>query len=266
MAIPPSGPPSGPPPGWYADPAGSGGQRWWDGTRWTAHATTPAPPAPAPGWPSANLDRAVHQFVDAERRGAAIGRWAIAAYAVLSVAGLLTVVLHYGGTFHRWDDFYHQVNTASQNGQPAPALPADLAVPPYLFLFSLPSIAVAILLLVWQYRAAKAAQWLRLPAAHRPGWGVGFWFIPIANFFCPYQAIRDCLPPGHPGRPRVLRFWLLYWAGVAVGVAAEITTTVNRPVGIGLTAVVAALWVVVAADVRKVMTTIETAHRQLAGA
>lgn len=31
------------PPGWYPD--GQGGQRWWDGTQWTAH--TQPPPAPA---------------------------------------------------------------------------------------------------------------------------------------------------------------------------------------------------------------------------
>jgi hypothetical protein len=29
--------PQGPPPGWYADPRGSGSQRWWDGTAWTEH-------------------------------------------------------------------------------------------------------------------------------------------------------------------------------------------------------------------------------------
>jgi uncharacterized protein YxjI len=37
-----------PPPGWYADPAGSGGTRWWDGQGWTQHVQAPPSPPPAP--------------------------------------------------------------------------------------------------------------------------------------------------------------------------------------------------------------------------
>jgi Protein of unknown function (DUF2510) len=41
-----------PPPGWYPDPGGGRGLRWWDGARWTAHVAVPiVPPAkPSPGW------------------------------------------------------------------------------------------------------------------------------------------------------------------------------------------------------------------------
>jgi len=36
------------PAGWYNDPAGSGGKRWWDGVQWTAHMQAAAPPTPPP--------------------------------------------------------------------------------------------------------------------------------------------------------------------------------------------------------------------------
>jgi hypothetical protein len=44
----------GAPPGWYADPAGGPGQRWWDGYAWTEATVLPnVPPAP-PGSPAAS--------------------------------------------------------------------------------------------------------------------------------------------------------------------------------------------------------------------
>lgn len=41
---------SGPPAAWYADPGGSGGLRYWDGSAWTEHVT--APPGPPGGYGS----------------------------------------------------------------------------------------------------------------------------------------------------------------------------------------------------------------------
>ena len=48
-----------PPAGWYTDPAGSGGQRWFDGAGWTSHVQAPpAPVAPAPVVPQPYLPQA----------------------------------------------------------------------------------------------------------------------------------------------------------------------------------------------------------------
>ena len=42
------------PAGWFPDPEGGQGERWWDGTKWTnqtsASSTSVPPPPPAGGW------------------------------------------------------------------------------------------------------------------------------------------------------------------------------------------------------------------------
>ena len=40
-------PRAAPPAGWYPDPGGSGGLRYWDGATWTGHLTEPRPPVAA---------------------------------------------------------------------------------------------------------------------------------------------------------------------------------------------------------------------------
>jgi len=42
-----------PPAGWYPDPSGTPGTRWWDGQGWTEHVQPAAPPAPPPSVPQA---------------------------------------------------------------------------------------------------------------------------------------------------------------------------------------------------------------------
>ncbi|HEY5384631.1 MAG TPA: DUF2510 domain-containing protein, partial [Acidimicrobiales bacterium] len=43
----------GAPPGWYDDPAGGPGQRWWDGYTWSKATVLPQQPPPPPSWAGA---------------------------------------------------------------------------------------------------------------------------------------------------------------------------------------------------------------------
>jgi hypothetical protein len=52
--------PQGPgqtPAGWYADPSGDGGQRYWDGTGWTEHLSGGRPGPGAGGAPAPTVDQ-----------------------------------------------------------------------------------------------------------------------------------------------------------------------------------------------------------------
>jgi hypothetical protein len=46
--------------------------------------------------------------------------------------------------------------------------------------------------LIWQHRAHRRLRQLGTQGLQfTPGWGVGWWFIPIANLWKPYQAIKE---------------------------------------------------------------------------
>lgn len=268
----------GAPPGWYADPAGGPGQRWWDGYAWTESTALPAapPPPPAPAYPSSlppppppahgtpppwvQVPRNARDLVGQELR---ISRWARIALAFPAVL-LLVDLIGWVADASQWRNFGHQFHlalNAAQNHQTA-SLPA--APEPYggfsalLFLFGIAAIVVEC---VWQFRAASAARAMGLPAKRSPGWGVGFWFIPVVNLWMPYQAIRDCLAHDDPNRAMVLRFWLLY-LGMDFGAGLTIIGLMaSTPVGVvfALGAGLCALGVLATAP--RVVMSIAVAHR-----
>lgn len=79
-------------------------------------------------------------------------------------------------------------------------------------------VATGIAWLVWHHRSQANLQAARVPRlSFTPGWAVGWWFVPIASLWKPYQAVRELhqASAGDPEwrptpAPAVLRWW---WAG-----------------------------------------------------
>lgn len=67
------------------------------------------------------------------------------------------------------------------------------------------------------HRLTANANALGLPTENTPAWAVGWWFVPIANFYKPYQHLMDLMiKTAHGGADtgrlgRVMLIWWLAW-------------------------------------------------------
>jgi len=238
----------GAPPGWYADPAGGPGQRWWDGYAWNEAVITPAtPPAPPSGLPHAPPHVPPNApWIAAQARlvSAATSQLVANELGMVQIASVAVAIpsIHYAvdffvqqaqaAQFHAIGDNFRVMWHAAQNNQPVPSFNETTSLSWLTGLFVLFALVSVVLACVWQHRAASAARALGLPARHSPGWGVGSWFVPVVNLFMPYQAIRDCLPAGHPTRKIVLAWWLILMGAWTTALSAQIAIYFSRPVAL----------------------------------
>jgi hypothetical protein len=96
-----------------------------------------------------------------------------------------------------------------------------------------------IAMLAWSWRAAKNVRALgKRGLRFTPFTTVAWWFIPFANFYMPYRAIREAwLASGDEKRPppTLLAWWLLSWTAMIVGLVAEGSTPLTAAaLGLGL--------------------------------
>jgi hypothetical protein len=92
-------------------------------------------------------------------------------------------------------------------------------------------IGSAIAVPMWMHRAFR-----NLPALGEqgmrwsPAWAAGAWFIPIVNFFIPYQVMRELWSSCGDGQPLPQRWWTAWIAGVVVNFAGNLFARGNVPV------------------------------------
>jgi hypothetical protein len=195
----------------------------------------------------------------AEERSAPWATPALFGYVVIAALSLLGAWAE-GSSFRSlFDNLRTQAQTGVAHLQSTPSLRID-----ELGLLTLAiEVPVFVLLLTWQYRAAKTARSLFLPAKLVPCLGVGGRFIPIANFWLPYQAIRDCLSPDDPARTGMARMWAFYVAGVVLDLVATVLAYVGTPVAFAFGAAALVAGIGFALHGSHVVRSIMDAHRRL---
>jgi Domain of unknown function (DUF4328)/Protein of unknown function (DUF2510) len=266
--------PGGPPPGWYPDPAGLKAWRWWDGYSWTQFASDPSGPpgpstAPGPGFtgapvaggvtPGGIMVPSVHDRFAAEMKAGPWAKRVLVGYLAVIVVAILVA----WADSSKFRAIFHALQVQVRTG--VVQNETDQAGDVNLYSFGLLALEAPfyVLLLMWQFQAARTAQLLFLPARRSPGLGVGSWFIPVVAIWFPYQAIRDCLPPGDPGRSAVARMWGLWIATTVMLGATSIVATFGNPAGFVLAAVTLVLGAGFAFQGTRVVQAVADSHRRL---
>jgi hypothetical protein len=104
----------------------------------------------------------------------------------------------------------------------------------FLWLPSLLSWVVIVLWLIWQH-GSTANLWARgyRDLKVRPGWAIGWWFIPFANYVMPLVAMleldRHSTPDGVPRKasPLLGWWWAAWLASSTVPVIGAVTATLS---------------------------------------
>jgi hypothetical protein len=122
----------------------------------------------------------------------------VAAYAAFSIAAFSRKAV--------WDGFLDGDKTLDDVDN------ADNLIGGVAFVVVGLTIAIAILLAVWSYRAVNNG--VARGAAANPGLAAGGWFIPIAFYVVPFLQLRKAL--GGRGQPSRVTRWQLLWVASSI--------------------------------------------------
>jgi hypothetical protein len=137
---------------------------------------------------------------------------------LLAVTGGLSLVVDaWLSSILRTGTFVLHTPEPARAGQFEPSYWTGTPVPNVAWIPGMVSWAVIVVWLIWQHQAT-ANLWARgYPGLKtKPGWAVGWWFIPFANFVMPLVSMleldRRSTPDGAPRRAgSVLGWWWAAW-------------------------------------------------------
>lgn len=151
-------------------------------------------------------------------------RWILYAQLLLAPVALISGALEYQVLTEFQEGYYETQEAAVAAGESSDARQGLIGIVQLLLL-----LASAILVLTWFHRANHNARQLGAQGmVYTPGWAVGWFFVPFANFWKPYQVMKEIwqvsAAPGDwtaQAVPWVLPVWWISWiASSLIGNAA----------------------------------------------
>jgi hypothetical protein len=171
----------------------------------------PPPPASQPGW---GQSAGPYGYMQGGRPPMQSLKGLSVALTVLLIIMALITVGAAGALFNRAsliDDLLGSSPPSFSEMEDADDLVAGSLLAYFLFF-----VAVAVVFIIWQFRHAKNAESLGFRGGLGPGWAIGGWFIPFANFVLPGMQLFGSSKPANRGRGAGI---VIAWA-IVFGVGA----------------------------------------------
>lgn len=232
---------------WYVDPTGRGEHRYWDGAGWSPWVATAGrssldaeplasdlppppvvpPPRPGPDFPApapgSGASSAAHRASSPEFRSLRGLTTAITWVVGIEVVATLAVVATVVNRLVKLDAFEdHPLSLGAYSSYHD----ADDAVGAAAGWMLVIAVAIAVLFMIYLFRSSQNTErWATTSRTWSPGWTIGAWFIPLANFVLPVLVIREIWLRSAQvvgGAGRVLGWWFTFVAGaVLLGLDTE---------------------------------------------
>jgi Domain of unknown function (DUF4328) len=124
-------------------------------------------------------------------------------------------------------------------------------------------LVVGVLFVIWFYKAVQFSEHVGLHQRRSTGWAIAGWIVPIVNFWFPYQATKDMVPPGNERIIELIRSWWGLWIAMSLsGVLVLIGSYIDAAAGYGMAVVAAALTIGATLRAQQVVAAVDDAQRR----